>query len=47
MLKEAEKISKKNNCKKIQIISGIGVREYYKKFGYIFEKDGEYMSKKI
>lgn len=31
---EAEKIAMKNNIYKIAIISGTGVRNYYKKFGY-------------
>jgi len=38
LMQEAEKISKKNKCKKISVISGIGVREYYKKLGYKLEK---------
>ncbi len=37
LMKEAENISKKNKCKKISVISGIGVREYYKKLGYKLE----------
>ena len=43
LLKEAEKICKKLKIKKLKVISGIGVREYYKKLGYKF--DGTYMSK--
>ena len=27
----------KNKCKKIMVISGIGVREYYKNLGYVLE----------
>ncbi len=34
LMQEAEKISKKNKVKKILVISGIGVREYYKNLGY-------------
>ncbi len=34
LLKQAEKIAKKNKFKKISVISGIGVRNYYRKFGY-------------
>ncbi len=45
LILEAEKIAKKNNKKKIVIISGIGVREYYKKFGY--RKEWVYMVKMI
>jgi elongator complex protein 3 len=43
LLIEAEKIADKCKAKKIAVISGVGVREYYKKFGY--EKKGEYMIK--
>ncbi len=45
LLKEAEKIAKKKGFKKIYVISGIGVREYYRKFGY--KKDKYYMSKSL
>jgi len=45
LLKEAERISKRNGFNKISIISGVGVREYYRKFGYKLE--GAYMCKKI
>jgi elongator complex protein 3 len=46
LLIEAERISKQEfDMKKIVIISGIGVKEYYKKFGY--NKDGPFVSKKI
>jgi elongator complex protein 3 len=45
LLKEAEKIAKESGKNKISVISGIGVREYYKKLGYKF--DGTYMSKLI
>jgi elongator complex protein 3 len=34
LLKEAEKIVKKNKIKELKIISGVGVRNYYKKRGY-------------
>ena len=43
LMKEAEKISKENGYKKIVVISGVGVREYYRKIGYKLE--GEYMVK--
>jgi elongator complex protein 3 len=45
MIKKAEEISKRNGYKKIAVISGIGVREYYRKLGY--ELEGTYMVKKI
>jgi elongator complex protein 3 len=37
LIKEAEKIAKQNNLNKIAIISGIGVRNYYRKLGYTLE----------
>lgn len=37
LINEAEKIVKKKGIKKIRIISGVGVREYYKKLGYNLE----------
>lgn len=45
LLKKAEEISKKQNKKKIAIISGVGVREYYRKFNYKLE--GAYMCKEL
>ncbi|MDD5032217.1 MAG: tRNA uridine(34) 5-carboxymethylaminomethyl modification radical SAM/GNAT enzyme Elp3 [Patescibacteria group bacterium] len=37
LMKEAEKIAKRKGYKKIAIISGVGVRGYYKKLGYKLE----------
>ena len=34
LLKKAEEITAKNKIRKLKIISGVGVREYYRKFGY-------------
>ncbi len=45
LLKAAEDIAKKNGKKKIVVISGVGVREYYKKQGYTLE--GPYMVKSL
>ncbi len=45
MMEQAETISRKNGFKKIAVISGVGVREYYRKLGY--ELEGTYMVKKI
>jgi len=45
LLQEAEKISKKHKLNKIAVISGIGVRSYYKKNGY--QESNTYMIKKI
>ncbi len=45
LLHEAENIARENGKEEITIISGIGTRNYYRKFGY--ERKGPYMSKKI
>ncbi|MBD3328520.1 tRNA uridine(34) 5-carboxymethylaminomethyl modification radical SAM/GNAT enzyme Elp3 [Candidatus Peregrinibacteria bacterium] len=45
MMQKAEEISRKNGFKKVAVISGIGVREYYRKLGYRLE--GTYMVKDI
>lgn len=45
LIQKAEEITKKNKIKKLSIISGVGVREYYKKLGYKLEN--EYMIKNI
>jgi len=34
LLKEAEAIARDNGYQEIAVMSGIGVREYYKRFGY-------------
>lgn len=45
LLKKAEEISRKEKSKELFVISGVGVRKYYKKLGYTLK--GEYMWKKI
>jgi elongator complex protein 3 len=45
LMSEAENISIKNSCKIIKVISGVGVREYYKKLGYVLDKEKIYMEK--
>ncbi|MBQ6098285.1 MAG: tRNA uridine(34) 5-carboxymethylaminomethyl modification radical SAM/GNAT enzyme Elp3 [Methanobrevibacter sp.] len=45
LLKEAENISLDKGYEEIAIISGIGSRNYYRKFGY--EKVGPYMKKRL
>jgi len=45
LVAEAEKIAKKNKFKKISVISGVGVRGYYRKLGY--RKKGTYMVKNL
>ena len=47
LMKEAEKIAKENGYKKLAVISGIGVREYYRKLGYELGKDKIYMIKNL
>jgi elongator complex protein 3 len=38
LMEKAEEICIKNSCKKIKVISGVGVREYYKSLGYTLDK---------
>jgi len=45
LMKKAEEITRKHDFKKLSIISGVGVREYYKKLGYKLE--GSYMVKRL
>lgn len=45
LMKEAEKISKEVGVSKLKVISGVGVREYYRKLGYDLE--GNYMVKNL
>jgi elongator complex protein 3 len=45
LMNEAESIAKKENCNLIRVISGVGVREYYRKLGYSLS--GEYMTKNL
>jgi elongator complex protein 3 len=45
LMKKAEEIARENGFKSIGVISGIGVREYYKKLGYKLGKF--YMIKKL
>ncbi len=45
LLMEAEKIAKNNNYHKIAVISGVGVRKYYEKFGY--KLNNNYMMKEL
>lgn len=43
LMQKAEEIAKKEKVKELRVISGVGVREYYKKLGYRLE--GDYMVK--
>jgi elongator complex protein 3 len=45
LIQKAEDLASSAGYDKISVISGIGVREYYKKYGYVF--DGVYMTKKL
>ncbi|MBN2014936.1 MAG: tRNA uridine(34) 5-carboxymethylaminomethyl modification radical SAM/GNAT enzyme Elp3 [Candidatus Altiarchaeota archaeon] len=45
LLAEAENLSTSLGMEKILVTSGIGVRDYYRRFGYI--REGPYMSKKL
>lgn len=45
LMKEAEKIAVREKCEKISVISGVGVREYYRNLGYELEKS--YMIKHL
>ncbi len=45
LMKKAEEIVKNHGVKKIAVIAGVGVREYYKKLGYTLE--GTYMIKEV
>jgi elongator complex protein 3 len=47
LMEKAEEITKENNIKELAVISGIGVREYYKKLGYELDEEGIYMIKKL
>jgi elongator complex protein 3 len=47
LLKKAEKIAKKHKIKKLKIISGAGVREYYRKFNYKLDDSRIYMEKQL
>ena len=45
LLETAEKIAQKSDFSKLSVISGVGVREYYRKQGY--ELEGTYMLKEL
>jgi elongator complex protein 3 len=44
-MQEAEAIAKKENAEFLHVISGVGVRQYYKKLGYKLKEP--YMIKKL
>lgn len=45
LIKKAEEIARKDGYEKIAIIAGVGVRDYYRKFGY--ELEDTYMTKNL
>lgn len=45
LVEEAERIARENGFKRIAVIAGIGVREYFRKHGYTL--DAEYMVKSL
>jgi elongator complex protein 3 len=45
LLEETENIAKQAGIVKITVTSGVGVRDYYRKLGYVLE--GHYMTKKL
>jgi len=47
LLSGAEKIAKKFQAQKIAVISGVGVRNYYRKLGYQLIGKGEYLIKNL
>lgn len=47
LMLEAEKIAKKAKVKKLRVISGVGVREYYKTIGYKLDQDKIYVEKDL
>jgi len=47
LLKKAEEIVIKNKINKLNIISGVGVREYYRKLGYRLDTEKIYMTKNL
>ena len=47
MMKKAEEIALVNGYNKIAVISGIGVRNYYKKLGYHIDEQNNFMIKNI
>jgi elongator complex protein 3 len=47
LLAKAEEIAKAKGFKKLRVISGVGVREYYEKLGYTLDKNKIYMGKEL
>ena len=47
LLRQAENYARKRGIKMLRIISGIGVRDYYRRLGYRLEGEGVYIEKKL
>ena len=47
LIKKAEEITMECGYHKIAVISGVGVKEYYRKIGYTIETSGGYLMKKL
>lgn len=47
LLREAEKIAKNNKITELNVISGIGARQYYRKLKYKLDKDRIYVYKSL
>jgi elongator complex protein 3 len=47
LMEKAEYISRRKGYNQIRVISGVGVREYYKMIGYTTDKEGIYLEKKL
>lgn len=47
LVEKAEEITKEKGIKKLKIISGVGVREYYRKLGYGLDKEKIYIEKRL
>lgn len=45
LLEKAEELAREKSCRKVAVISGVGVREYYRRKGY--ELEGSYMCKPV
>mmetsp|Transcript_16789 Transcript_16789/g.29377 ORF Transcript_16789/g.29377 Transcript_16789/m.29377 type:complete len:340 (+) Transcript_16789:1-1020(+) len=45
LMAEAERVAQAHGYTKIAVISGVGVRDYYRKLGYELEGEGEFMIK--
>jgi len=47
LMGEAERITKEHGLGKLSVISGVGVREYYRKLGYKLDDEGVYVVKNL